>query len=60
MKAAIFEKAGLENLNAVVDAKEPTISDQKVLINVKVTCVNNSFIISGGLSRLAPIPRYPK
>lgn len=60
MKAAIFEKAGLRLV--VVDAKEPTISDQKVLINVKVTCVNpkDTFIVSGGLPRLAPIPSYPK
>jgi hypothetical protein len=29
MKAAIFGEKGLENLNVVVDTKEPTIGDQK-------------------------------
>jgi NADPH:quinone reductase-like Zn-dependent oxidoreductase len=62
MKAAIFENAGLQNLNVVRDAKEPTISDHKILIKVKVTCVNpiDNSILSGALPRLAPIPGYSK
>jgi D-arabinose 1-dehydrogenase-like Zn-dependent alcohol dehydrogenase len=38
MKAAIFEKQGLENL--IDDAEEPKINDRDVLIKVKVTGIN--------------------
>jgi NADPH:quinone reductase-like Zn-dependent oxidoreductase len=40
MKAAIFEKQGLENLKVIDDAEEPKINDRDVLIKVKVTGIN--------------------
>jgi hypothetical protein len=35
MKAAIFEKPGLENLKVIDNAEEPKISDHDILIKVK-------------------------
>jgi D-arabinose 1-dehydrogenase-like Zn-dependent alcohol dehydrogenase len=37
MKAAIFEKPGLENLKVIDNAGEPNISDHDILIRVKAT-----------------------
>ena len=36
MKAAIFEKLGLENLEIKQDAEEPKLTDHDVLIKVKM------------------------
>jgi hypothetical protein len=39
MKAAIFEKPGLENLKVIDNAEEPKVSDHDILIRVKATGV---------------------
>jgi NADPH:quinone reductase-like Zn-dependent oxidoreductase len=38
MKAAIFEKPGLENLKIKDDVELPKITDHDVLIRVKMRC----------------------
>ena len=40
MKAAIFEKLGLENLKIKQDAEEPKLTDHDVIIKVKMCGVN--------------------
>jgi NADPH:quinone reductase-like Zn-dependent oxidoreductase len=40
MRAAIFERQGLENLNIKEDVEQPTITDHDVLIKVKAAGVN--------------------
>ena len=54
MKAAIFEKLGLENLKIVDNAEEPKASDHEVLIKVKAAGVNpiDSLVISGSLPKI--------
>ena len=58
MKAAIFEKPGLENLKVIDNAEEPKISDHDVLIKIKVTGVNpiDHFVVSGALPKVDPLP----
>src|ERR687888_2584595 len=61
MKAAIFEKPGLENLKVIDNAEEPKISDHDVLIKIKVTGVNpiDHFVVSGALPKISPMPHIP-
>ena len=61
MKAAIFEKPGLENLKVIDNAEEPKISDHNVLIKIKVTGVNpiDHFVVSGALPKVDPLPHIP-
>ena len=40
MRAAVFERQGLDNLNVKEDVKQPTITDYDVLIKVKAAGVN--------------------
>jgi NADPH:quinone reductase-like Zn-dependent oxidoreductase len=40
MKAAIFEKQGLDNLKIIDDAENPKIGDYDVIIKVKVAGIN--------------------
>ena len=40
MRAAIFERQGLDNLNVKEDVQQPTITDHDVLIKVKSAGVN--------------------
>ena len=40
MRAAIFEKPGLENLKIQHDIEQPKITDHDVLIRVKMVGVN--------------------
>ena len=58
MKAAIFEKPGLENLKVIDNAEHPKISDHDILIKVKVAGVNpiDSFVVSGALPKIYPLP----
>ena len=60
MKAAIFEKPGLENLRINQDIEEPKITDHDVLVKVKMTGVNpiDHFAISGA-REIKPIPHIP-
>src|SRR5918995_5300118 len=61
MKAAIFEKPGLENLRVTDNAEQPKISDHNILIKVKMAGVNpiDSFVVSGALPKLNPLPHIP-
>jgi NADPH:quinone reductase-like Zn-dependent oxidoreductase len=61
MKAAIFEKPGLENLKVIDNAEEPKISDHDILVRVKTTGVNpiDNFVVSGGLPKIDPLPHIP-
>jgi NADPH:quinone reductase-like Zn-dependent oxidoreductase len=61
MKAAIFEKLGLENLRVIDNVERPRISDHDILIKVKMAGVNpiDSFVVSGALPRIDPLPHIP-
>src|SRR5919106_3329658 len=61
MKAAIFEKPGLENLKIIDNIEKPRIDDHDVLIRVKVTGINpiDHFVVSGALPKIDPIPHIP-
>jgi NADPH:quinone reductase-like Zn-dependent oxidoreductase len=61
MKAAIFEKPGLENLRVIDNVERPRISDHDILIKVKMAGVNpiDSFVVSGALPRIDPLPHIP-
>jgi NADPH:quinone reductase-like Zn-dependent oxidoreductase len=60
MKAAIFEKPGLENLKIKHDVEEPKITDHDVLIRVKMAGVNpiDHFAVSG-TRPIKPVPHIP-
>ena len=62
MKAAIFEKPGLENLKINHDVELPKITDHDVLIRVKMAGVNPVDHITGAAvvqRRLSHYPTYP-
>jgi NADPH:quinone reductase-like Zn-dependent oxidoreductase len=61
MKAAVFEKPGLENLKVINNLEKPRIGDHGVLIKVKVTGINpiDHFVVSGELPKIEPIPHIP-
>jgi NADPH:quinone reductase-like Zn-dependent oxidoreductase len=61
MRAIIFEKPGLENLRVTDNAQRPKISDHDILIKVKMAGVNpiDSFVVSGALPKIDPIPHIP-
>jgi NADPH:quinone reductase-like Zn-dependent oxidoreductase len=58
MKAAIFEKPGLENLRVIDNVERPKISDHDILIKVKMAGINpiDSFVVSGALPKIDPLP----
>jgi NADPH:quinone reductase-like Zn-dependent oxidoreductase len=61
MRAAIFEKPGLENLRVTDNAERPKISDHDILIKVKMAGINpiDSFVVSGALPKIDPLPHIP-
>jgi NADPH:quinone reductase-like Zn-dependent oxidoreductase len=61
MKAAIFEKPGLENLRVKDNVERPKISDHDILIKVKMAGINpiDSFVVSGMLPKIDPLPHIP-
>ena len=61
MKAAIFEKPGLENLRVTDNVELPKISDHDILIKVKMAGVNpiDNFVVSGALPKIHPLPHVP-
>jgi NADPH:quinone reductase-like Zn-dependent oxidoreductase len=61
MRAAIFERPGLENLKVIDSVEIPKTNDHDVLIKVKGAGVNpiDYFVISGSLPKLDPIPHIP-
>ena len=60
MKAAIFEKQGIENLKVKDDVEEPKITDNDVLIGVMVAGVNpiDYRAVFGGVET-KPLPHIP-
>ena len=60
MKAAIFEKPGLENLKIKDDIELPKITDHDVLIRVKMAGVNPvDHITVSGTPEIKPLPHIP-
>jgi NADPH:quinone reductase-like Zn-dependent oxidoreductase len=61
MKAAVFEKPGLDNLKVTDNAEQPKISDHDILIKVKLAGINpiDHFVVSGALPRIDPLPHIP-
>jgi NADPH:quinone reductase-like Zn-dependent oxidoreductase len=60
MKAAIFEKLGLENLKIKQDAEEPKLTDHDVLIKVKMCGVNPiDHMVTSGTVLVRPLPHIP-
>src|SRR5215210_7496140 len=61
MKAAVFEKPGLENLKVTDNAEQPKISDHDILIKVKLAGINpiDHFVVSGALPKIHPLPHIP-
>jgi NADPH:quinone reductase-like Zn-dependent oxidoreductase len=57
MRAAIFEKQGLDNLFVKDDVQQPTITDYDVLIKVKAAGVNpiDYFTVSN-MPGIKPLP----
>src|ERR671923_978517 len=60
MRAAVFEKPGLENLKVTADAEEPKLTDHDVLIKVKTAGVNpiDQNVVSG-FYPASPMPHIP-
>jgi NADPH:quinone reductase-like Zn-dependent oxidoreductase len=60
MRAAVFEKPGLENLKVTADAEEPKLTDHDVLIKVKTAGVNpiDQNVVSGSYPA-SPMPHIP-
>src|SRR5215472_16814438 len=60
MKAAIFEKPGLENLKIKHDVEQPKITDHDVLIRVKMAGLNPvDHITVSGAREIKPLPHIP-
>lgn len=61
MKAAVFEKPGLENLKIIDNFEKPRIGDHDVLIKVKMTGINpiDHYVVSGELPKIEPVPHIP-
>ncbi len=60
MRAAIFEKQGLEYLKIKEDVGQPTITDHDVLIKVKVAGVNPlDYITVTNATSIKPLPHIP-
>jgi NADPH:quinone reductase-like Zn-dependent oxidoreductase len=60
MRAAVFERQGLDNLNVKEDVQQPTIRDYDVLIKVRAAGVNpiDYFAISN-MPGINPLPHIP-
>jgi NADPH:quinone reductase-like Zn-dependent oxidoreductase len=61
MKAAIFEKPGLENLEVKENLVEPKITDHDVLIKVRMCGINpiDYSVVSSSLLKIDPLPHIP-
>jgi NADPH:quinone reductase-like Zn-dependent oxidoreductase len=61
MKAAIFEKPGLENLEVKDNLVEPKITDHDVLIKVRMCGINpiDYTVVSSSLLKIDPLPHIP-
>jgi D-arabinose 1-dehydrogenase-like Zn-dependent alcohol dehydrogenase len=59
MRAAVFEKQGLDNLN-VKDVQQPTIADYDVLIKVRAAGVNPiDYLTVSNIPGIKPLPHIP-
>jgi D-arabinose 1-dehydrogenase-like Zn-dependent alcohol dehydrogenase len=60
MRAAIFERQGLDNLNVKEDVQQPTITDHDVLIKVKSAGVNPiDYLTVSNIPGIKPLPHIP-
>jgi len=60
MRAAIFERQGLDNLNVKEDVQQPTITDYDVLIKVKSAGVNPiDYLTVSNIPGIRPLPHIP-
>ena len=60
MRAAVFERQGLDNLNVKEDVQQPTIADYDVLIKVKAAGVNPlDYLTVSNLPGIKPLPHIP-
>ena len=60
MRAAVFERQGLDNLNVKEDVQQPTITDYDVLIKVKAAGVNPiDYLTVSNIPGVKPLPHIP-
>jgi NADPH:quinone reductase-like Zn-dependent oxidoreductase len=60
MRAAIFERQGLDNLNIKEDVQQPTITDHDVLIKVNSAGVNPiDYLTVSNIQGIKPLPHIP-
>jgi NADPH:quinone reductase-like Zn-dependent oxidoreductase len=60
MRAAVFERQGLDNLNVKEDVQQPTITDHDVLIKVKSAGVNPiDYLTVSNIPGIKPLPHIP-
>jgi D-arabinose 1-dehydrogenase-like Zn-dependent alcohol dehydrogenase len=60
MKAAIFEKAGIENLQIRHNVGEPKLTDHDVLVRVRMCGVNPiDHMVTSGAVPVRPLPHIP-
>jgi NADPH:quinone reductase len=60
MRAAVFERQGLDNLNVKEEVQEPTITDYDVLIKVKAAGVNPiDYLTVSNIPGIKPLPHIP-
>ena len=60
MRAAVFERQGLDNLNVKDDVQQPTITDHDVLIKVKAAGVNPiDYLTVSNIPGIKPLPHIP-
>jgi D-arabinose 1-dehydrogenase-like Zn-dependent alcohol dehydrogenase len=60
MRAAVFERQGLDNLNVKEDVQQPTITEYDVLIKVKSAGVNPiDYLTVSNIPGIRPLPYIP-
>ena len=60
MRAAVFERQGLDNLIIKEDVQQPTITDHDVLIKVKAAGVNPlDYLTVSNMPGIKPLPHIP-
>jgi D-arabinose 1-dehydrogenase-like Zn-dependent alcohol dehydrogenase len=60
MRAAVFERQGIDNLNVKEDVQQPTIIDHDVLIKVKSAGVNPiDYLTVSNIPGIKPLPHIP-
>jgi len=60
MRAAVFERQGLDNLNIIEDVQQPTIADYDVLIKLRAAGVNPiDYLTVSNIPGIKPLPHIP-